>query len=329
MPPVFFFALEDQFNNNGAIQVCMSNQREQSEPGKGVGYRVWDSHVHCYPDSVIADPVGFSRRQGEAHWLDLVTNGPQGWSGPDDLIRAMDRDGIEKALLLGWYWENPATCRLQNEWHADWIQRFPDRLLAAASIHPDDPDPLVQLEQAESWGAVGVGECLPCKQCPAGWSHPAWEAIIDWTTARGWPINLHVTEPAGHDYPGRVETPLMELLQLFGNHPRQKWICAHWGGGLPFYHLNHRVRKVLANVWFDTAAGPLLYAPEVWKSVVNLVGSGRVLFGSDFPLMVYPRKEREPGWAGLLREAAGSGLEPAELERIFRTNLLELLPGRA
>ena len=36
-------------------------------------------------------------------------------------------------------------------------------------------------------------------------------------------------------------------------------IAAHWGGGLPFYALMPEVRDALQNVWFDTAAGHLLY----------------------------------------------------------------------
>ncbi|MEX0332732.1 MAG: amidohydrolase family protein [Puniceicoccaceae bacterium] len=287
---------------------------------------VWDAHVHCYPEEVIADPSSWAREMGEQHWLELVTNGPQGWAGPDDFIRQMDEDGIEKVLLQAWYWENPQTAHLQNEWHAEWLKRYPDRFMACACIHPDMEEPVRELESARDWGAVGVGECLPQVQCREGWAHPHWDTIIEWTTSAGWPICLHVTEQAGHDYPGKVDTPLNELLHLFGKHPQQKWLCAHWGGGLPYYALNAKVRKLLANVWFDSAAGPLLYDARIWRSVVDLVGPDKVVFGSDFPLLIYPGKDKQPGWRRFLDELQDSGLDAGERAAVSVANLAGLLP---
>ena len=298
----------------------------QGIPQKKPPFPIWDAHVHCYPEAVIADPAGWARDVGERHWLDLVTNGPQGWAGPEDFLRIMDRDGIEKVLLQGWYWENPETARRQNDWHAEWVARHPDRFMACACVHPDLPDPVRELEAARGWGAVAVGECLPQVQCREGWNHPAWKRVIEWTTGAGWPVCIHVTEAAGHDYPGKVETPLGELLRLFEEHPGQKWLCAHWGGGLPFYALNGRVRKLLRNVWFDSAAGPRLYDARIWRTVIDLFGPRKVVFGSDFPLLLYPRKEKQPGWTRFLDEFLSSGLDDAQLAAVASANLAALLP---
>ncbi|MEX0322582.1 MAG: amidohydrolase family protein [Puniceicoccaceae bacterium] len=279
-----------------------------------------DCHVHCYPDEVVRDPVTWAQSRNEQHWENLVTTGPQGWAGPEDLLRAMDRDGIEQVLLQAWYWENPESCNMQNEWHADWISRYPGRFIACAAIHPEMQHPVAELEAAKSWGACAVGECLPCLQTEAGWAHESWQGILNWTTDAGWPVAMHVTEPVGHDYPGRVETPLMELVELFENHPGQKWLCAHWGGGLPFYSLNKRVHKAIGNVWFDSAAGPLLYDSRIWKTACDAVGPERILFGSDFPLLLYPRVSREPGWSRIIQELMGSGLGNDAIEQICSRN---------
>lgn len=286
---------------------------------------VWDSHVHCYPREVIADPVKWARKYGESHWEKLVSNGPQGWADPDELLSAMDRDGIEKVLLQGWYWENHDTARQQNEWHAEWIARYPDRLMACAVAHPEMEDIEGVLKESEEWGAVAVGECLPQVQSDAGWQHSGWARILNWTSARGWPLTLHVTEPVGHEYPGRVETCLMETIQLIEDYPMQKWILAHWGGGLPFYSMNKRIRKVMDRVWFDTAASPLLYDERVWKSLCGLIGPEKILFGSDFPLLVYPSAQDDPGWQLLLDELHGCGLNKSELQSIASRNLSTLL----
>lgn len=303
---------------------------EKSPPAVRIGSpRVWDSHVHCYPADVIADPQAWARARGEAHWAHLVSAGPQGWADPDDLLRTMDREGVEKVLLQAWYWENPDTIRLQNQWHAGWRAAHPDRFLACAGIHPEMDQPVAELERAAEWGACAVGECLPQVQTSDGWTHPAWEAILHWTTAQQWPLFLHLTEPVGHLYPGRVETSLLETVQLFETYPDQKWVCAHWGGGLPFYTLNRRVGRAMRNVWVDTAASPLLYGPRVWSVVAGLLGADRLLFGSDFPLRLYPRLDSDPGWRRLLREVEASGLSTDEQERLYRENLTALLPPGA
>ena len=62
-------------------------------------------------------------------------------------------------------------------------------------------------------------------------------------------------------------------------------MCAHWGGGLPFYALMPEVEESLSNVYFDSAASPFLYSASVFPTVAALAGAGRVLLGSDYPLL--------------------------------------------
>lgn len=304
-------------------------RRESELVNELIGTRICDAHVHAYPGEVAADPAGFARIHGEPHWLKLVTNGPQGWADADQLILAMDRDGIEKAVLLGWYWQNPQTCRIQNAWYAESIRKYPDRLVAFAAIHPNDPDIVRQLESAREWGAVGVGEGLPGIQSVEGWQSPGWKTILNWTSDNGWPVNLHVTEPVGHVYPGRVETPLMQLVELFEAYPQQKWICSHWGGGLPFYALNRRVARALRNVWFDSAASPLLFSADVWKVVLQLMGKEKIIFGSDFPLLLDPQKNDVPNWKRILSQVDDCQLDSGSLSALLWDNIHHLAIRRA
>jgi predicted TIM-barrel fold metal-dependent hydrolase len=41
----------------------------------------------------------------------------------------------------------------------------------------------------------------------------------------------------------------------------------------------------LSNVYFDTAATPFLYKPQIFKQVADMIGSDKILFGSDYPLL--------------------------------------------
>jgi len=49
-----------------------------------------------------------------------------------------------------------------------------------------------------------------------------------------------------------------------------KIVCAHWGGGLPFYALMPEVGKSFTNVFFDTAATVFLYQPQIFEQVSQI-----------------------------------------------------------
>jgi predicted TIM-barrel fold metal-dependent hydrolase len=93
-------------------------------------------------------------------------------------------------------------------------------------------------------------------------------------------------------------------------------VCAHWGGGLPFYALMPEVKKALKNVYFDTAASPFLYSPQVYRQVTQMVGNDRVLFGSDWPLL-------KPG--RLLKEIDSLDLPKETRDLILAGNAQKLL----
>ncbi|MBA7709960.1 hypothetical protein ES703_118887 [subsurface metagenome] len=45
----------------------------------------------------------------------------------------------------------------------------------------------------------------------------------------------------------------------------------------------------MSNVFFDTAASPFLYSPQIYGQVIQLVGVDKILFGSDYPLLAQSR----------------------------------------
>src|SRR5258708_29936858 len=77
----------------------------------------------------------------------------------------MDRAGIDKCVLMGWYWENQETCGLQNRWFIDLVKAYPDRLLAFAAVQPAAKrSALDALERALDAGLCGIGELFPPAQ---------------------------------------------------------------------------------------------------------------------------------------------------------------------
>lgn len=291
-----------------------------------------DAHMHAYPPSLADDAAGWAQRQSEPHWqaLHAPTKGKTLHTWPDAQERRarMDEAGIDRAVLLGWYWENHDTALQHNDWMAALQAQDPARYLPFATVHPGAGDAAIaELERRLDDGFAGIGELFPPAQGYA-FADPGFHRVLAWAEVRRLPVTLHVTEAAGHPYAGRVEAPLGVYLDLAARFPRLPLILAHWGGGLPFYALNRRVAKRLRNVWFDTAASPLLYDGRIWKLVTDLIGPERILFGSDYPLRLYPRQDEQAGIQRLRAEAEHSGLDEAALDRIGRDNFAELLSLR-
>lgn len=289
-----------------------------------------DAHTHRYPEEVLEDPQSFAQLHKEWHWLELVSSDNkkslQGWSSREKMIADMDKSEVERAVLLGWYWENPETCELQNQWCSQWIARDPDRFIGFFSLHPELQNPIESLKRSMDLGFLGIGECHPWLQ-GASMQNENWMKCMEFAAAEGWPVTFHVTEPVGHDYPGRVQTPFEEFLWLARQLPELKIILAHAGGLFPFYELNPKIRPELKNVHYDLAACPLLYDPEIYRKLIDVVGVEKILWGTDYPLRIFPARQKEPDFItfkNLVLEEAE--LSESERDAIFGNNLLALLP---
>lgn len=289
-----------------------------------------DAHTHRYPEELLGDPQSFAQLYKEWHWLELVSpknkKSLQGWSTREKMIADMDKSEVERAVLLGWYWENPETCELQNQWCSQWIARDPDRFIGFLSLHPELQNSVESLKRSKDLGFIGIGECHPWLQ-GASIQNANWMNCMEFAAAEGWPVTFHVTEPVGHDYPSRVQTPFGEFLWLARQLPELKIILAHAGGLFPFYELNPKIRPELKNVHYDLAACPLLYDPEIYRKLIEVVGVKKILWGTDYPLRIFPATQKEPDFTTfknlVLNEAE---LSESERDAIFGNNLLALLP---
>jgi hypothetical protein len=76
------------------------------------------------------------------------------------------------------------------------------------------------------------------------------------------------------------------------------------------------VGKALSNVYFDTAATPFLYKPQIFKQVADIIGSDRILFGSDYPLLSPKR---------IIDQIESSGLSQKDKAKILGGNAKRLL----
>jgi len=291
-----------------------------------------DAHIHLYPDEVNRDPAGWASSLGEDHWATLCTRkrkggqAVQGFPNVDELLRAMDAAGVARGVLLGWYWEKPETCTLQNQFYAECVKAHPDRLSAFATMHPSAGMALTmdELTRAHESGLIGLGELSPHSQGVA-MDDPVFAMAMDLAGKLKMPVNLHVTEPESRNYPGKVTTPLNDFVALAKSHPETTFILAHWGARLPLVS----PEPMPENIYYDTAASPLLYPESFWREFFAKVPAERVLFGSDYPLNVYPTIDAEPHMERLIAEVHRSELSAYQLKALNYQNAKRLLalPG--
>jgi predicted TIM-barrel fold metal-dependent hydrolase len=268
--------------------------------------------------------VDWAQAQGEGHWATLCTrvrkNGRpvQSFPSVDELLREMDAAGIERAVLQGWYWEKHDTCVFQNRFYADCVQAHPDRLAAFASFHPAAGAGVVkdEIRRVAGHGFRGLGELSPHSQVGTI-NDLVWREALVLAGELNLPINLHVTEPQSKNYPGKGATPLEDFVQLAREFPKTKFILAHWGARLPLDQALGAAARSCVNLFYDTAASPLIYDRQVFRAMIDAVGADHVLYGSDYPLDLYPKKNDHPHIGALIDDVRSSGLNEAELTAVL------------
>ena len=184
-------------------------------------------------------------------------------------------------MVMRMGWADLAIAREANDYIMESVERFANRLLGLCSVNPAWGDAAVsEIERCAAAGVRGIGELHPDTQGFDITDKATMAPVMDTALRLGLPVLVHSSEPAGHQYPGKGHTTPDKLYRFIENFPQNKIICAHWGGGLPFYSLMPEVPAIIENVYFDTAASPFLYNPEVFATVAGLVGADKILFAS-------------------------------------------------
>lgn len=284
-----------------------------------------DSHIHLYPPVVCDDPAAWARKQDEPYWLSCVSpaigKSLQAWKSVDELLRDMDQASVEKAIVMAWYWENHDSCVRNLDWQIKWIQAHPERLIAFAPFNARGGQAaLEELQRAFEHGLKGIGELNPPAQGYA-YDDPTLAQALEIAAHHDAAVTFHVTDPTTQNYPGKIETPFPSLLKLARDHPDTQFIFAHLGGGEP---LRQNV-SISPNISFDTAACPLLYKTPAYREFCDTVGSDKILFGSDYPLRVFPKNPDSPDFLAPLSELAQGSLNAQELGKIRGENIARIL----
>ena len=277
-----------------------------------------DAHTHLFSPAVVADRTRYAECDS---FFDCLYRNPKARIvGAAELIAAMDAAGVDKAVVVGWPWQSNDVCIEQNTWLMEVTRQYPNRLIALCTVQPNAGATAIrELRRCIENGMAGAGELNADGQGfqldDVGFLNLARAAV-----ELHKPLMLHTNEPVGHSYPGNGQLSLAAIYALVKALPDLRLVLAHWGGGFPFYELMPEVRQASQNVFYDTAASPLLYTPKIFRTVVHIVGVDKVLFGSDFPLLLYPRRQKEPDMRPFLDEVRGVGLVAEEFAKVLGEN---------
>ena len=274
-----------------------------------------DAHCHILPESFPHRHEELAAR--DATYAALFPQPGGRMATAQDLLAAMGQAGVDRSVVMGFGWTSPDVAREANDYIIQAVAESPERLTGFCSVNPAwGEQALVEVERCARAGLQGIGELHPDTQAFDLADRDRLAPLMELARAWGLPILIHCSEPVGHQYAGKGKTTPDKVWRFIESFPDNTIICAHWGGGLPFYALMPEVAAALGNVYFDTAASPYLYRPGVYPAAASLVGAGRILFASDYPLL---RPSRP------LSELAGQPLPECQRRRILGENAAQLL----
>ncbi|MCZ6539255.1 MAG: amidohydrolase family protein [Chloroflexi bacterium] len=274
-----------------------------------------DTCTHVLPPVFGTERERISRT--DATFRDLFANPKAKIVQTEDLLASMDRAGVDKSVCVGFGWTDPGIARESNDYNLEAARSHPDRLVAFCSVNPLwGEDAVTELRRCHEAGARGVGELHPDTQGILDADMSALAPVFDAARALGMPVLMHASEPVGHGYPGKGTVTPGLLMAVVNAFPGNTFIFSHFGGGLPFYGLMPEVKSALKNVYFDSAAFPFLYRPEVFDVAARAIGAEKILFASDFPVVTQQRA---------LKDFELAGLGPGQSRLIRGANAVQLL----
>jgi predicted TIM-barrel fold metal-dependent hydrolase len=299
-----------------------------------------DIHHHFAPPAWVAEVKG----------RPLLQPANTTWT-PEKSIEDLDRAGSAAAVISItnpglWFGDNQTTNRIAracNEYGGNLVQRYPKRFgLFAAMPLPDIDATLKEIAYAyDTLNADGVG--LFTSYGDKWLGNAAFRPVMEELNRRKAVVHVHPTAAnccRNLDYgtaPGSLEYGTDTTRAIIGvtfngdttRYPDIKFIWSHAGGSAPF--LAGRIDGASRNAADRMPAGFMAEAKKFFydtagaanrgaiASLLELVGTSQILFGTDFP----------PGGTNVAVANAMAALgffKAADLRAIERDNAVRLLP---
>ena len=225
-----------------------------------------------------------SDRMAASSWLEPLLR----WTGRDtaavptvtETLAAMDDAGIDIALLSAWH--GPDGPLISNDEVAAQVREAPDRFRGVASVDLADPMGAVR----EIRDRCSQDEFVAVRVVPWLWGlppndrryYPIYAACID----AGVPLCTQIghTGPLRASETGRLIPYLEDVLLDF---PELVVVGGHLG--FPWVDEVHSLTIKFPNFHVDTSAYAVRRIPDDFVTYMKGPGRGRVMFGTNWPML--------------------------------------------
>ena len=270
----------------------------------------------------------------------------------DDRWAEMERQGVDHQILTVWAdifgygvpaAESSRWHRMLNDRLSETVQAHPEQLSMMASLPLQDADlAAAELEYGvKQCGAVGgvIGASVDGVNLGDAPLDSFWAAASELNV----PLFIHPTAPTPsartmkydlnvsvqYTYDTTVSVGSLVLSGVMDRHPNLRLLLSHGGGYFPYQiaRFDRLYRNHLDEVPLVPSAPPSAYLRRFWYDSIlhggpalrflsDLVGSDRVLLGTDYPFPVYD--------AVPLENIGAAGLSQDDVMKITQSNAKEL-----
>ena len=248
-----------------------------------------DSHIHVFSQAVSSYR---DRYMNDKEFCLLYNNQKSKIITVKEAKQYAYEVGICQLWSMGFCWNDEIMCSKENDTVISEINN--DTLFIPFFSVSSNVDRYVKnkIHRAAENGFKGIGEIVFYNKGLDYKKRRYLRLIFEAAQEENLPVCLHMTEPLGHQYPGKTPTDAAEVYSLINEFPGLKVILAHMGGGIFVYELMPEVKEAFKNVYYDTAAVPYLYDPQIYVRAKEIIGIEKILFGSDYPLLSLDRYEK-------------------------------------
>ena len=194
-----------------------------------------DFHVHTFPAEIRDHRDRFFDAEPE---FKLLYESPKSrLVSASDIIDMMDDQEVDMSVVFGFPWRTPDTCRRNNDYVIEAVDRYPHRLRGLCCVDSLNPDAVEEVRRCLDAGLSGVGE-LAFYGCGIdGECQLSLDPIMAMCREFDVPVLLHTNEEVGHLYPGKTPNTMTQIYETMARFPDNTIVLAHWGGGIFFYNL--------------------------------------------------------------------------------------------
>jgi predicted TIM-barrel fold metal-dependent hydrolase len=278
---------------------------------------VTDAHIHVQPWWELKSEVLALMTRGR----DDVDELQKIMKSPEHLLRRLDKDGIERAVLVNY--PSPDLMGFShrvNEYVAEYCAAAPDRLIPMGGVHPRlSEDPRGEVRRAHELGVRALKIHPPHMAVePNAYLHglDALRAIYEEAERLRLPVMIHTGTSVFPGARSRCGEP-MPVDDVAVDFPELTIILAHGGRPLWMEQAFFLVRR-FPHVYMDVSSIPPKSILKYFPRLLDVVD--KVLYGSDWP---------SPGvrsMAANLRDFRSLGLPEDAERKILETNAAKLFP---